>query len=105
MCGEISQQVLAGRQERRTILGLKTTDGVMVYPAFQLDERNQVLRGLPEILQAFQGVDVDDWTIAGWLVSSSKALEGRSVVEWLRLGREIEPAVSLARDSARRFSE
>ena len=104
-CGGISRQALADRRERRTILGLKTSDGVVVYPAFQFDAKNQILRGFSEVLQAFRSVAVDDWTIAGWLVSPSKALEGRSVVEWLRQGRELEPAVVLARDASRRFSE
>lgn len=105
MCGGISRQALAGRRKRRTILGLKTADGVVVYPAFQFDAKNLILRGLPEALQCFRGVDVDDWTVAGWLVSPSQDLGGRSVAEWLRLGRELEPALALARDAARRFSE
>ncbi len=105
MCGDISRQALADRRERRTILGLKTADGVVVYPAFQFDAKNQILRGLPEVLQCFRGVEVDDWTIAGWLVSASRALESLSAVEWLRRGREFEPVVGLARDAARRFSE
>lgn len=105
LCGGISRQALADRRERKTILGLKTSDGVVVYPAFQFDAKNQVLRGLPEVLQVFQGAEVDDWTLAGWLVSPSKALEGHSLVEWLRQGRDPESAVALARDAARRFSE
>jgi hypothetical protein len=105
MCGGISRQALADRRERRTVLGLKTADGVVAYPAFQFDAKNQVLKGLPEVLQCFRGVEVDDWTVAGWLVSPSRALEGHSVVEWLRLGRELERVLVLARDAARRFSE
>ncbi len=105
MCGGVSRQALADRRERRTILGMKTADRVVVYPAFQFDEKNLILHGLPEILQCFRGVDVDDWTIAGWLVAPSRALAGRSVVGWLRLGQDLEPALSLARNAARRFSE
>ncbi len=104
MCGGISRQALADRRGRRTILGLKTTDGVVVFPAFQFDAQNQTLRGLPEVLQCFQHVEVDDWTIAGWLVSPSRALEGRSVADWLRQGRDLKTAIALARDTARRFS-
>lgn len=105
ICGGISRQALADRRERRTILGLKTADGVVVYPTFQFDETNRILRGFSEILQCFRGADVDDWTLAGWLVSPLRALGGRSVVDWLRLGRELEPVLVLARDAARRFSE
>jgi hypothetical protein len=103
--GGVSRQALADRRERRTLLGLKTSDGVVVYPTFQLDERNRVLPGFSEVLQCFRGVPVDDWTLAGWLVSPLRPLDGRSVMEWLRLGRELEPVLTLARDAARRFSQ
>ncbi|HVR98742.1 MAG TPA: hypothetical protein VMW27_19145 [Thermoanaerobaculia bacterium] len=104
LLGGVSRQALADRRERRTLLGLKTADGVMVYPAFQFDEQNRVLPGLPEVLRSFRDSGVDDWTLAGWLVSPSRALDGCSVVEWLRQGRELETALTLARDAARRFS-
>jgi hypothetical protein len=71
---------------------------------FQFDDKNRVVSGLPEVLQCFRGVDVDDWTLAGWLVSPSRALGGRSVVGWLHHGLELEPVLVLARDAVRRFS-
>jgi hypothetical protein len=104
LCGGISRQALADRRERHTLLGLKTGDGVVVYPAFQFDEKNKVLKGLPEVLRCFRESSVDDWTLAGWLASPSRALGGRSAIEWLRLGRDLEPVLDLARDAARRFS-
>lgn len=102
--GGVSRKILADRRERRTLLGLKTSDGVLVYPTFQFDEHNQVLAALPDVLQCFRGSDVDDWTLAGWLVSPSRALQGRSVVEWLRTGRNPDTVLCLARDAAQRFS-
>jgi hypothetical protein len=102
--GGVSRQAIADRRERRTLLALKTADGTLVYPTFQFGEHNEVLTGLPEVLQRFHGSGVDDWTLAGWLVSPSRTLDGRSVVEWLRLGRDPEPVLRLARDAARRFS-
>jgi hypothetical protein len=102
--GEISRQAVADRRERRTLLGLKTADGVIVYPTFQFNHRNEVLTGLPEILQCFRAGGVDDWTLAGWLVSSMTALGGRSVVEAIRDGEDRKLLLALARDAARRFS-
>jgi hypothetical protein len=102
--GGVSRQAVSDRRDRRTLLGLKTTDGVMVYPTFQFDTRNEILAGLPEVLQCFRSSAVDDWTLAGWLVSPSRALEGRSAVEWLHLGLDPEPVLRLARDVAHRFS-
>jgi hypothetical protein len=101
--GGVSRQALADRRERRTLLGLKTADGVVVYPTFQFDERNRVLPGLAEVLQTFRG-QVDDWTLAGWLVSSSKMLRGQSVIQWLRAGGHLDPVLALARDAAQRFA-
>lgn len=69
MLGGVSRQAVADRRERRTLFGLKTADGVVVYPTFQFDERNHVLPGLAEVLQSFRGDDAEDWTFAGWLVS------------------------------------
>lgn len=102
--GGVSRQAIADRRERRTLLGLKTADGVMVYPTFQFDDRNQVLPGLAEILQSFRDSAVDDWTLAGWLVAPSKALGGQSVVQRLRAGVDLDVALGLARDAARRFA-
>ena len=105
LLGGASRQALADRRKRGTLLGLKTTDGVLVYPAFQFDEKRRVVSGLSEVLRCFCDVDVDDWTIAGWLVSSLDALEGHSAVGWLRQGGQLEPVLDLARDTARRFAQ
>jgi hypothetical protein len=102
--GGVSRQAIADRRERRTLLGLKTADGVMVYPTFQFDEHNRVLTGLAEILQAFRDSAVDDWTLAGWLVAPSKDLRGQSVVQELRSGGDLDLLLGLARDAARRFA-
>jgi hypothetical protein len=100
--GGVSRQAIADRQEQRTLLGLKTADGVMVYPTFQFNDRNQFLPELAEILQAFRGSDVDEWTQAGWLVSPSQSLCGQSAIEWLRTGGDLASVLTLARDAARR---
>jgi hypothetical protein len=104
LLGGISRQAVADRRERGTLLGLKTADGLVVYPTFQLDPRNKVLPGLPEILQCFRGGGADDWTVAGWLVSPLAPLDGRSVVQAIRDGEDLKLLLALARDAARRFS-
>ena len=63
-----------------------------------------MLPGLAEILQAFRASAVDDWTLAGWLVSPLKALQDQSIIQWLRSGGDLAPALALARDAARRFA-
>lgn len=100
-----SRQEIADWQERRTILGLKTADGSVVFPAFQFDEHNRVIAGLPEVLQFFREAPVDDWTLAGWLVAPMRSLEGRSVIDWLRTGGQRDLVLALACDAARRYAQ
>jgi len=99
--GGVSRQAIADRGAKRTLLELKTADGMIVYPTFQFDDRNQVLPGLAEILQVFHDSAVDDWTLAGWLVAPSQALRGESVIEWLRAGKDREVATALVRSFTR----
>jgi hypothetical protein len=105
LLGGVSRQAVADRRGRRTLLGLKTADGVLVYPAFQFDDHNEVLPGLAAVLQSFDPEAVDDWTVAGWLVAKQRALDAATVVEWLRGGGDPDRAAALAGDAARRFAQ
>jgi hypothetical protein len=103
LLGGISRQAVADRRNRRTLLGLKTSDGSWVYPTFQFDQRNEVIEGLPEILQLFDPREVDGWTVAGWLRSPLRSLGGETPIESLQRGAP-EAVVAAARDAARRFA-
>jgi hypothetical protein len=104
LLGGVSRQAVAERRARRRLLGLRTADGELVYPAFQFDSRGQVVSGLAEVLACFASAPVDDWTVAGWIAMSHASLEGSSVAAWLQHGGDLGVAVALARDAARRFS-
>jgi hypothetical protein len=101
--GGVSRQALADRRKRRSLLGLRTEDGAVVYPVFQFNARNEVLPGFREVLQSFDPDDVDDWTLAAWLVASQRSLGGSSIVKWLASGRPREAAFDLARAQASRY--
>ncbi|MEM7051599.1 MAG: hypothetical protein AAF604_18165 [Acidobacteriota bacterium] len=103
--GGISRQAVADRRQRRTLLGLRTADGVVVFPTFQLDDEQRVLEGLPAVLRCFPADLVDEWTLAGWLVAPQHSLGRRSPIDWLRRGEDPEPVIALARDTARRFAQ
>jgi len=105
LLGNISRQAIAERRDRRTLLGLRTADGSFVYPVFQFDAHNEVLPGLAEVLQRFDRENVDEWTVAGWLVASQHSLEGDSVVDTLASGRAREKVVELARAQAARYAQ
>lgn len=104
LLGNISRQAVAERRNRRTVLGLRTADGSYVYPVFQFDAHNEVLPGLVMVLQCFDPKDVDEWTVAGWLVASQHSLSGRSVIEALASSRACEKVVELARAQATRYA-
>ena len=72
--GNVSRQAVAERRQRHTLLGLKTADGQWVYPLFQFDRHNEVIQGLPELLQLLAASGVDDWSLAGWLMSPLRSL-------------------------------
>jgi transcriptional regulator with XRE-family HTH domain len=103
LLGNVSRQAVAERRQRRTLLGLRTADGVWVYPAFQFDERGEVLARLPAVLQCLSASEVDDWTLAGWLVSPLRTLAERSPIQWLAAGGDTATLLAVARDAAARF--
>ncbi len=103
--GNVSRQAVADRRSRRTLLALRTSDGQWVYPTFQFDERQEVLTGLPAVVQILAESGVDDWTLAGWLVSPMRSLGGATPIDWLRSGNDAVILRTLARDAARRFAQ
>ncbi len=105
LLGDISRQAVADRRGRGTLLGLQTADRKWVYPAFQFDERNQVLDGLSELLKTLRASGIDDWSLASWLSSPMRSLEGKSPIEWLRRGEDRATLRGVASDAARRFSQ
>lgn len=103
--GGVSRQAVEERRRRRTILALRTADDVWVYPAFQLDGHNQVLRGLADVLARFRPQTGDDeWMIASFLAAPQPGLGGLSVAGHLREGGDLDPVITLARERAARWS-
>lgn len=103
--GGISRQAVAERRQRRTLLGLRTDDGHWVYPVFQFDERNAIPTGLAELLRILGDSGVDDWSLAGWLASPLRSLDGSTPIEWLRRGSNLARLLDVGRDAARRFAQ
>lgn len=103
LLGGISRQAVADRRGRGTLLGLKTADGKWIYPAFQFDERHRVHEGLPDIIRCLGAAEMDDWTLAGWLVAERSQLEGHSIIGWLQEGRGSDLPLALAREAAGRL--
>jgi hypothetical protein len=101
LLGGVSRQALVDRARRRTLLALRTADDHLVWPVFQFDG-NRPLAGLARVLGAFDRT-VDQWMVARWLCAGQAALDGRSVVDWLRAGGDVERAVERAVNTAARW--
>ncbi|HEX6568163.1 MAG TPA: hypothetical protein VF015_03330 [Acidimicrobiales bacterium] len=103
--GGVSRQAVEERRRRRTILALRTSDGVWVYPAFQLDHRNRVVQGLAEVLDRFHPQTRDDeWMVASFLAAAQPGLGGFSIVDHLLTGGDLAAAVDLADERAARWA-
>jgi hypothetical protein len=103
--GGVSRQAVEERRRRRTILALRTSDGMWVYPAFQLDERNRVVRGLAEVLVRFRPRTPDDeWMVASFVAAGQPGLAGRSIVDHLREDGDLAPVLALADERAERWA-
>lgn len=83
----LSEREVSDAAASLQLLALRTSDGMTLYPAFQIWD-GQVVEGLAEVLQVLRtGID-DSWTWAQWLntaVSDGDAAPTRAIDE-LRAG-------------------
>src|SRR4029453_14358831 len=103
--GGVSRQAVEERRRRRTILALRTADDLWVYPAFQLDDRNRVVRGLGDVLARFRPATADDeWMIAAFVAAPQPELGGGTIVDHLAGGGDLADVVALADERAERWA-
>ncbi len=106
----LKQEEIEARYRGRKLLGLQTKEGDIVYPDYQFiqnknDQSWTVIPGFDTVLSAFGELDIHtDWTSAAFLNQASLDLEGKSIVEHLKTGKEIEKPLFLARMTAWRWS-
>ncbi len=100
-----SRQLLAERRKSGTLLGLKTSDGDIVYPVFQFQQREgrvEVRPGLVPMLRVLRRFD--PWSVAVLLHAPAPELRGRTPLSWVREGRPAAPLIELAEAVAREWS-
>lgn len=90
----VSRQALADRVRRGTLLACRTSDGHLVYPAFQFARDGAVRPGIAEAIAVFARAGVDGWTAAVWLTTPTAAFDGDSAVDHLVVHRASASAVS-----------
>lgn len=89
--------------KRQRLLGLPTSSGRLLYPAFQFKSGRPV-QGLPEVLAALQASGMSPWTLASWLVTKQPELGEKCPIDHLRRAGADELLLSATRRTARRLA-
>jgi hypothetical protein len=100
----VSRQAVHDRVRRGTLLQVRTSDGVLLYPAFQFDGADVPAR-LRSALTAFRDAPVDGWAIASWFSVPAEELDDLTPRQWLAdPDRDPAPVHQLAADAAASWS-
>lgn len=94
---EVAAATTSGR-----LLALRTTDGLVIYPRFQLQE-GHVVDGLEEVLALLRTGTESVWTWAQWLATPTRrsdGQEGPSHIEELASGNLDEVLLAALHDAA-----
>src|SRR5665213_373393 len=97
----VNCQGVVGRVESKTLLGLHTGDGKVVFPMIQFVDGDVIPR-MAKVLEISVG-QVDDWTLASWLLAKQPSL-GPSVIEHFRANGADPDVFAVARHAAERWS-
>lgn len=104
LLGGASRQAVLDRVKRGTLLKVRSSDGVALYPAFQFDGA-QVSARVRDVLALLRTITVDSWTIASWFGVPAEALGGLTPHSWLAdPARDLDPVLRLAATTAARWS-
>jgi hypothetical protein len=82
----VSTRVVRYRIATRQLIGLKTTDRILL-PSFQFNEHREAPKRLREVLTAMDPPGIDPWGDAALLRERRKELGDRSLIEALRAGQ------------------
>lgn len=93
-----TRQALESRRKNGTLLGVKTSDGKIIYPLSQFRRSNgtvEVKPGLKPLLSALR--DQPAWSVAVLLSIPAAELDGLSPLDWERQGGDPARMADLAR--------
>jgi hypothetical protein len=88
-----SPQGLHEKRKRGEVLGLAQAKKKIWFPKYQIDENGKILKGLPNVIAAF---DKDPWPAHRFLTTPQDALDGLTGREALAAGR-IEEVLTAVR--------
>lgn len=101
----VSAGVLDARRESGEVLGLVTTDGVVVYPVSQFQRREGRVEVKPALVPFLRVLrQFDAWAVAMLLHTPAPELDGMTPLDWLGQGHEPTALHGLADVVAREWS-
>ncbi|AZZ56650.1 antitoxin Xre/MbcA/ParS toxin-binding domain-containing protein [Rathayibacter iranicus] len=102
LLGGISRQAVTERVAGHRLLRVETSDGKLLFPAFQFQPTGEVRPRLAALLQTLLATGENSWTVAYWLTTPLAQFEGRTALDVLdsRRADEIEDLMDLAADDA-----
>lgn len=101
----VSVDALTSRQGAGEVLGLLTSDGVTVYPAWQFTQREGLVEVHPVLAEVFRTLRTfDPWAVAVLLLTPAPELDGMAPLGWLDRGRNSEDVVEVGLQVAREWS-
>ncbi len=100
LLGVKSRQAVHDLVRRGRLLRVEDSAGRSLYPANQFDAHGRPFALVAELIETFRPAGVSPWTIASFLSSPQRELDGRTPQRWLLAGGE-EHAV---RESAGRIA-
>jgi hypothetical protein len=91
LLGGLPRTAVAARREAGELLGVKTSDGVWIYPVFQFAVH-------PALRQAIKALaDSPRWSAALWFVTENPELDEKTPVEWAQQEGDVEALVRSAK--------
>ncbi len=92
-----SRQALDSRRRAHAVLGVKTSDGAVIYPVWQFHRREETVEVRPAVGRIFAILgEHDEWTVAVLLNTPAPELNGLTPLDWVRHGRDEAPLLQFA---------
>ena len=98
---DVSKQAVSDRRKHGSVMAMRTSDGLWVYPVFQFEGR-RIKPALTGVFRVFRGHD--GWTASVWLLTLNDELDGRSPLDWLVHGLDEDLVLRLAAHAARQWA-
>jgi hypothetical protein len=99
-----SRQAVHDLVRRGRLLRVEDSAGRARYPANQFDEHGRPFAVVTEVIEAFDPAKVSSWTIASFLGSPQRELDGQTPQHWLLAGCDPEPVRTAAQRIAARLA-